>query len=123
VTARKAPKHVIAGFESQIEARAALASIARAARESGVGVDGAALARRGVEEAIHVDPLVGFDLPVHVLRILDVVVAREPGQPTLEVGETALVVSLDSAARSQLVASTLDRVLGADGSALWMTAG
>ncbi len=74
---------VIAGFESQIAARAALASIARAASESGATLGGAALARLGFEDAIHVDRVSGLNLPGHVLRALDDVVAGEPGHPTL----------------------------------------
>ena len=114
---------VIAGFESQIAARAALASIARAASESGATLGGAALARLGFEDAIHVDRVSGLNLPGHVLRALDDVVAGEPGHPTLSLGETALVVALDSVQEPDRLASAVDRALGADHAALWLTDG
>ena len=63
--------HVIAGFESQIAARGSALAIADAARDRGMTVLGAALARRDTVHAIHVDPVHGFRIPEHALAVLD----------------------------------------------------
>lgn len=85
--------HVIAGFESQIAARGGALAIADAARGRGLTVSGAAVARRDTERAIHVDPVPGFEMPAHVLQVLDGIFPDRPGPASLHVGETGLVVS------------------------------
>lgn len=86
--------HVIAGFESQIAAQGGAMAVVRAARQDGREVDGVALIRRDSELAIHVDRLRGFDLPAHVMRLVDDAIDSDEGAPTLERGEAAFVVSL-----------------------------
>lgn len=112
--------HLIAGFQSQIAALGGVMAIARIARTQGTTLGGAALARRDTERAIHVDPIRGFAMPPHVLQTLDGVVESGPGRPTLDTGETALVVSLESVVLDGLV-PLADRTLVTDHGALWVT--
>jgi hypothetical protein len=112
--------HLIAGFQSQIAALGGVMEVVRIARDHGAAVSGAALARRDTERAIHVDPLRGFAMPAHVLQTLDSVVETSSGRPTLDAGETALVVSLDEVQGDGL-ASLADRTLVVDHGALWVT--
>lgn len=113
--------HLIAGFQSQIAALGGVMEVVRIARRHGAAVGGAALARRDTERAIHVDPLRGFAMPPHVLRALDSVVEHGAGRPTLDPGETALVVSLEDVPRDGGLASRADRALVTDHGALWVT--
>jgi hypothetical protein len=85
--------HVIAGFESQIAARGWAIALGEAARERGLGLRGAALARLDTEHGIHVDPVPGFEMPDHVLQVLDDVFTDRVGAPKLRMGEAGLVVS------------------------------
>ena len=111
--------HVIAGFESQIAARGGAFAIIDAALKQGLHVSGAALARRDTERAIHVDPLRGFAMPEHVLQALDDVVDEVADSPGLDPGETALVVAITGASRSD-VASCLDGAMSDGLGALWV---
>ncbi len=111
--------HVVAGFESQIAARGAALAVVGAARASGADIAGVALARRDTERGIHVDPLLGFELPPHVLGALDSVVEGEHPSRDLRPGQTALVVSAISAG-SALSSAIDDAALDRHG-ALWVT--
>jgi hypothetical protein len=112
--------HLIAGFQSQIAALGGVMEVVRLARQQGAAVGGAALARRDTERAIHVDPLRGFAMPAHVLQTLDSVVETSTGRPTLDAGETALVVSLLDVPGDGL-SFIADRTLVVDHGALWVT--
>lgn len=116
--------HVIAGFESQIAARGGLSAMGRLAGALGAGLEGAALARRDTEGAIHVDPLRGYAMPDHVLHVLDGVVDCPRDAARLDVGMTALVVSLGPAGDADDVARLVDRGVLEEEGAVWvMTVG
>jgi hypothetical protein len=113
--------HVIAGFESQITARGGLSAIGRLARTLGADLGGAALARRDTEGAIHVDPLRGYEMPNHVLHVLDGVVDSTREAPRLDVGMTALVVSLGPTGCADDLARLVDPAVLEDEGAVWVT--
>lgn len=112
--------HVIAGFESQIAARGGAMAVVDAAREVGLAVRGVALARQDTEGAIHVDPVRGFELPGHVLQVLDGLLEGNGTSTALRTGESAVVVALDGPADDG--AAALTRIAGLDArGALWVT--
>jgi len=113
--------HVIAGFESQIAARGGLSAIGRLAGSLGADLGGAALARRDTEGAIHVDPLRGYEMPDRVLHVLDGVVDTARDAPRLDVGMTALVVSLGPTGCADDLARFTDPSVLEDEGALWLT--
>lgn len=86
--------YLIAAFKSQLAAHGGALEIAGAAAENGLTINGVALARIDTLRAIHVDPLPGFEMPGHVLQVLDDVVPEGAESATLRVGETALAVAL-----------------------------
>jgi len=111
--------HLIAGFESQITARGCALAIADAARERSVAVRGVALARLDTERGIHVDPVRGFQLPGHVLRVLDRILEADETSVALKTGETAMVVSLEGQADEDI--ATLTKLADLDSrGALWI---
>jgi hypothetical protein len=109
--------HVIAGFESQIAARGGALAISDAAQEHGLTIGGAAVARRATDNAIHVEPLPGFEMPEHVLGALDAVFSGNQQPTHLRMGEAGLVVSLgdDADAVALAAAAQLERL-----GALWV---
>lgn len=95
-------------------------AVVDAAHEVGLAVRGVALARQDTEGAIHVDPVRGFDLPGHVLHVLDGLLEGNGASVGLRAGETAVVVALDGPADNG--AATVTRIAGLDArGALWTT--
>ena len=114
--------HVIAGFESQIAARGGAMAVVDAAREAGLAVRGAALARQDTEGAIHVGPVRGFKFPEHVLHVLDDLLEGNGASVGLRAGETAVVVALGDLPDNGVATATLTAGLEGRG-ALWTTTG
>lgn len=111
--------HVIAGFESQIAARGGAMAVVDAARTVGLTVRGVALARQDTEGSIHVGPIRGFELPGHVLQVLDGLLGGNDRSTVLRAGESAVVVAVDDPDGG---AASLARVAELDArGALWVT--
>jgi hypothetical protein len=110
--------HVVAGFASQIAAHGGAIAISESAREHGLTVLGAALARLDTQRSVHVTPVPGFAMPKHVLQLLDGVFVDDEGPAHLRVGETGLVVALDEAEEEPDAAPDLSTLRGRG--ALWV---
>jgi hypothetical protein len=110
--------HVVAGFASQIAAHGGAMAITESARERGLTVLGAALARLDTQRCVHVTPVPGFAMPRHVLQLLDGVFVDEEGPAHLRVGETGLVVALYGAEEDAAAVPDLGTLRGRG--ALWV---
>jgi hypothetical protein len=110
--------HVVAGFASQIAAQGGVMAVAESARERGLTVLGAALARLDTQRSVHVTPVPGFAMPKHVLQLLDGVFVDEEGPAHLRAGETGLVVALDGAEEDSAAVPDLAALRGRG--ALWI---
>lgn len=90
--------YLVAGFESQLTARAAAAELRRVALAESVQLGGAALVRRDTIFGIHVNPIGGFELPEHVLAVADRLLnakwanAEDMEDPAIRPGESMLVL-------------------------------
>jgi hypothetical protein len=110
--------HVVAGFASQIAAHGGALAITESARERGLDVQGAALARLDTQRSLHVSPVPGFAMPRHVLQLLDGVFVDEEGPAHLRIGETGLVVALDGSEEGSAAVPDLGALR--DRGALWV---